>query len=99
MGLASAVIKAIFYRQPSKMQILLTVKKIQGSTNITISADLHFSKTLFRDTGRPCNLLISVNISKLYKGKAKTTSISNQNTTVPITVKPLFSGHPLLSGH
>ena len=49
MGLTSAVKKAIFYRQPSKMQIILTVRKIQGIANLTILADLHFSKTLFLD--------------------------------------------------
>ena len=68
------------------MQIMLTVKKIQGIANLTISTDLRFSKTLFQDIGRPCNLLISVNISTFYKWKAKTTSNSIQNTTVPINL-------------
>ena len=42
------------------MQMTLTVKKIQGIANLTISVDLHFSKTLFLDIGRPCNLLTSI---------------------------------------
>ena len=70
----------------------ITVKKFQGIPNLTISADIHghlapeesekpvpmFSKTLSLDITRPYNLLISENISKFHKWKAKTASKTQQ---------------------
>ena len=71
-----------------------TVKKYQGVSNLTISANLdgipapreflnsknQFScqKTFFLDNTVPYNLLVSENILKFYKLKAKTTSKTHQ---------------------